>query len=280
MSSVFSCTLLALFGFRYAGLNVYSGSDVTSFLPTVVDFRLAAWEGAIGSFFLGKFSFNPVLWTIRTELFGSVLVLVLVPLVGRLPAWLRYAIYAGLIWQFSNDNLMAFVFGALAADLLLKPPRGLAGLKTGCVPALIFMLGLYLLSRPYYVPYVNLWQPVDLLMPDPTMRKPHAAGAFLLILSVGSVAPVRRLLEGRVAQFLGRLSYSLYLLHFPLLASVGALVLLAMVTHVGYGTALLLAFPVVMAICLALSMVFNRWVDEPAVAFSSRLAGALVRNRA
>ena len=278
-SSLLACGLIAIFGVRYAELNAYSGSNVTTFLPTAVDFRLAAWEGAIGSFFDGKFSYNPVLWTIQAELFGSLLVLVLVPLVGRLPAWVRYAVYATVIWRFASDNMVAFAFGVLASDLLLRQPRVQVVLARKWASALAFVLGLYLLSKPYYIPYVNFWWPVDWLMPDPTMLKPHVTGAFLLILSIASIAPMRSLLEGRTAQFLGRQSYSLYLVHFPLLGTLGALVILPLVARVGYGWALLLAFPLVMALCLALSVVFNRWIDEKAVAFSSWLAGALWRER-
>ena len=64
--------------------------------------------------------------------------------------------------------------------------------------------------------------------------------------------------------FLGRVSYSLYLLHHSVLKSVAPWVL-----ERG-GLALLLA--VVVALSIALSVACHRWVELPAIALGARLA--------
>lgn len=76
--------------------------------------------------------------------------------------------------------------------------------------------------------------------------------------------PAQAVLRTRPALLLGRLSFPIYLLHWPVLMTLGA----------GVFVAALLALAVGGAATLALAEAFERWVDAPAVALSRRLRSA------
>ena len=87
--------------------------------------------------------------------------------------------------------------------------------------------------------------------------------AFVLLLAAGRSGPVRRLLECRLLRILSPLSFGIYLLHWPLLASVSLRLYLALVNRVSYSrifvleavVSTLLVFP-----AAALWTAAGRWI--------------------
>lgn len=107
----------------------------------------------------------------------------------------RYALdfAAGIALFLERERLAAW---------LARLPRGVA-LAAG-------LLGLVVLSLPVYLRLEALAPRLGALL--------FACGATLLVLASDHAAPLRRFLTVRPIAFLGRVSYSIYLLHFLLLA--------------------------------------------------------------
>jgi peptidoglycan/LPS O-acetylase OafA/YrhL len=98
-------------------------------------------------------------------------------------------------------------------------------------------------------------------------------GAVALYFGVVMCPGVWRLLESDPCRHLGRLSFSIYLLHFPILFTLvcAAFVDLHRVFPPAVSTAV--AFALFIALILLAAHLFERWIDRPAIALS-RLAGA------
>ncbi len=90
------------------------------------------------------------------------------------------------------------------------------------------------------------------------------AGAAIIIVSILGSAPLRRWMEKKPLLWLGKQSYSLYLIHVPLV----------MVVAVAFaGRVPVWAVIGIFPITLTLSQVFHRWVELPSVALAQRWTG-------
>jgi peptidoglycan/LPS O-acetylase OafA/YrhL len=83
--------------------------------------------------------------------------------------------------------------------------------------------------------------------------------------------PMRRRLTLPLSIWLGRLSFSVYLLHFPILFTIGATVFVA-AAPLGYLPACLIALIVGGTVTFAAAELFERFVDRRAIAFARRVS--------
>jgi peptidoglycan/LPS O-acetylase OafA/YrhL len=89
---------------------------------------------------------------------------------------------------------------------------------------------------------------------------------WLLVLALSSET-LTGILRSSIPQFLGRISYSLYLIH--------ATVLFALV-HLSFGhMPLLLLFPVYVGLSIGLAVIMHRYAEVPAIDLGRRLASDL-----
>jgi len=231
----------------------------------------------MNSFFLitGSPKLNNPLWTLRWELLFSLLL----PLAfaaaamvrGRVALWvLACAVTTGFGSVWGTPALVygpMFLAGALLAvrrDKVEASRRRIPARRTS--PVLWFLAGLALLSVP---DMVRLAAPVEVRgFVHPFSQGAVLGGACLLVVALVSAGAPARLFSLRPVRFLGRISFSLYLVHMPLL--LGA-VHLAPEHPV---LALLVAIPVIFLV----AWLFCRFVEEPSARLA-RIAGERVSLR-
>ena len=210
-------------------------------------------------------SLIPPLWSLHYELWGSALVLLLV-LAARRGAGLRRAALAGAALLTLGNPLLLFVLGHAAGRWGGGPARpvwAVVGILTGL--ALAEGLGTPLLG-----PVGEALTAAGPFRTYGWFRWWEMLAASLIFLGVLGWPAAQRVLEGRVPQWLGRLSFAVYLLHWPVLQTVGALAFAAGLP-LGRWPAFWLAFAAVLGVTLALAEAFERWVDRPALAWSRAL---------
>jgi peptidoglycan/LPS O-acetylase OafA/YrhL len=100
----------------------------------------------------------------------------------------------------------------------------------------------------------------------------HILGAACLLQAV-IMSPARYWFDHPIFRFLGRISYSLYLIHFTILSSLTCWLVLDLEPVLGYLPAISIAFAVTLPVTLIASYVFARLIDEP----STRLADQFAR---
>ena len=100
----------------------------------------------------------------------------------------------------------------------------------------------------------------------------NAAGALLILLAAENWLPFRRMLLSRPLQFLGHVSFPLYLIHIPLLMSVVSFAALWML---GAGLAywLVVGLSVVLLIVVSLLVASGLFYvsERPAIALATRV---------
>lgn len=94
----------------------------------------------------------------------------------------------------------------------------------------------------------------------------HTAGAVFLVAGVIGSAGASRMLNHRIPVYLGRVSFAIYLLHFPLILSVSFRVAeLGQFMGLDYWAYALLALIALLVVLFPLAEVFYRLVDVPSV---------------
>ena len=92
--------------------------------------------------------------------------------------------------------------------------------------------------------------------------------AILVFASVAHLQMLRRGLETPVLRWFGKISFSLYLTHFPVLFTVVAAAYTVEAAFVPYGASLAVSIVAGIAVSLAIAALFEHWIDRPAIRLS------------
>lgn len=213
-------------------------------------------------------TYNPVLWTMPIEMYGSLLVFATLALAGRLRR--RFLIYMVLaaVFCFTGRIFINFVVGIALCDLFVADRRRARPLTFDAVSGtILILLGLGIASLGADWFQGGAAQLVHALHYDL-----KALGATMVIGVVLFCPFWRRMLERPTLTALGRYSFSLYLLHFPILCSLGCYsFLLARTLGNSITAAGLIASGLVLASTLLASRFCYTWIDRPSIAFAKRI---------
>ncbi|KAH8749855.1 acyltransferase family-domain-containing protein [Hyaloscypha sp. PMI_1271] len=250
--------------------------------------------GLTNAFQIGKYrpEFNKVLWTIPAELKGSVIVYMLMLGLARTRTVVKIPILLGAMIQcaWTSDRLLAlFVAGLLMAevDLLLKHRRIGAEQRWThfftSVQPYTFLFGIYLGSHPNkmdeapgYILICSILRNVFGLdhywMLEEACR---SVGALLVVGSTNYSSILQRPFTTSFTQYLGDVSFSLYLIHFYILEWIAKPLVpysLALFRFLGpdhktlsYGCAVALIFAFVWPFQFLASDLYTRFIDAKAV---------------
>jgi len=226
---------------------------------------------------LSRYSYDVVntLWSLRWEMVFAVLLPLYVLAARRLPGWTAFAaggVAAALsIVGFATADgslsyLPAFFLGTLVAAnldavrasgsaLLARPAGPLLAALAVAISALLLIL--HWLLRPVLTDATT----------ELALTGLATVGATGLVVLAALPTGFARALAAPVSRLLGRISFSLYLVHVPLLASVAFLV-----GQSAWPLAAVLAVP----LSIAVAWLFARVVEHPAHRLARRVGG-LVR---
>jgi peptidoglycan/LPS O-acetylase OafA/YrhL len=223
-------------------------------------------------------SLDTPFWSLHIELYGSLLILILVT-VRAWNAWLHRGAIAASALAFATHPMFLFVLGHLAAPLIARTP----GAKAQRAGAALLLVGCALCAT-------NDWRWVETLRLAIASTELSSAPNFFQFQSqIGAVALffgtvlgkfAWPLLETSVCRFFGRMSFAIYLLHFPILFTIVCVAFLAMSAGLPYGLLVSVAFVIFIALVIPAAMAFERWVDQPSVALSRRIGFFGTRSRA
>lgn len=265
----------ALFAFALMSLGLYHSVDAAAMTSSVwlkgmwnvtPNFFLAVREGLFGAIFRGEVSYNPVFWTMRIEFIGSLLVLAYRCLTlsrrSQVIGAVTYIILTASLAPGEWVAYLAFLLGTHLNDVQASRRRG--------VLYLLALIGLYLggIDSSWLYGWLGY---IPVAVPD---RNGVFAvlGAAMLVYAVKS-GVFSGLLRSGPVQFLGRISYSLYLVHLPIILSVACGSYLWFVVDQGFGrlAATAMAFAIALPTTIVAAIIFTRLVDEPCIKLSRRI---------
>lgn len=234
---------------------------------------------------------DPVLWTIRIEFAGSVLVFLLALALPagrlRLAAALVIGVALALVppdWPaqmplgWIGNYCALFALGVALFELLRLDQQRSASRNTEWRDALGFtLLTLGLVLYPLFGLRVY-----DMAATPPVIGGHPILGgsqlrAVLVVTGVLLSPTLQRFLGSATSDFLGRVSFGLYLLHMPLIWSVGGLAYFALSDLLGHWPAALMASMVVILLSLTMAALFHQWVEQPSMRVSAYAAAVAAK---
>ena len=237
----------------------------------------AIWQGLVPVYTTGDVWFDPPLWTMRIELFCSMASYLTAPLLFAVRRWDLRLVLALLGMVLSGVNYPAtyftdFLFGTLLA---MAYAEGRFPRLNNAQAALLGLLALYLFSFTYEQALL-IHAPLKAIIPhgDTSHYVWDIATGLTMLVLLGHERAARAC-SGAWAEWAGRLSFPVYVLHVPLLLSVGALTFLAL--HGTLGQALAASLAGLLSVSLAVAgAVPLFWADKAWTKLVNRAASALL----
>ncbi|MEP7452202.1 acyltransferase [Phyllobacterium sp. SB3] len=227
-------------------------------------------EGLVDSFLYGKGNYNYVLWTMRIEFFGSILVfancLLLKGIRFRSAAYLIQAVVGIYMLKAEEWFYICFFAGMVIADyrnLVVRWPVSVAMLVVA-----VYLGGFHNTSLSY----------AFLGRSGSTGNFCYTVSACLFLFAALNNNIVIRTLSTKLSDFLGSISFMLYLTHSVVLSSIGMISFLNLHPVLGYGTAGLVSSIVTVTVSIAVAFMF-RPVDRFAIELSRQFGLALMSKR-
>ncbi|KAK8252748.1 acyltransferase [Phyllosticta capitalensis] len=204
--------------------------------------------------------YDPHVWTIPLEFRASMVLFLTLVCLARAKTFWRLSLIAALIVfcnRWNRFEIVLFLSGTLIAevDLITRAWEAPAGTPPPALPSnsaeaesvtwferwsrervymnmVIFVAGLYALSFPdefgAYTPgfmYLATWIPENFRNSLVYYRFWHSIGAILAMYAINNTPVLRRPFQTPFAQYLGKISYAFYLVHGPILHSLGYIVM-------------------------------------------------------
>jgi peptidoglycan/LPS O-acetylase OafA/YrhL len=216
-------------------------------------------------------SYVTPLWTLSIEFYGSVLILI----IARSKSWAFFSIAALLL---SRTYLLCFLVGHFAARMDLGNRRLLVATPVATAVAVV---GLAVCMTSHFwspEPVVTFctWS-TRVLPPCPFGKADYLMrvyGASLFTIGVMQCTPMRVFLGRKRLNVVGRLSFPIYLTHWPIIFGIGSFSLLLLMPLVGVLPARVLALFISIFLTIAAAVYF-----EPIDQIALRVSRAWRRQR-
>jgi peptidoglycan/LPS O-acetylase OafA/YrhL len=241
------------------------------------DLPLAAFQAVFDVYARNRHWWNTSLWTLQIELWGSLALFAVYIVTRRWPAPRSWRLLAAVMvgWLAWRSDYAGFAIGAALFEVQPDIARfaNANRILAWVVGPLLLTAALLLGGAPIYgtvwSPYIPILSWLAAYTSDPIIAL-HRLGGALMVASVLVWIPLQRLLATRVVNYLGRVSFMLYLCHVSLICSLGAWLVLRLSPLVGYEVACLLALPIFMAVVLVVAGLGTHWLDAPCIRLAHR----------
>lgn len=240
--------------------NIFWFSNLWSMQP---DLWVALKEGLYSSLFnAGTLPYNPVLWTMFIEFIGSMVVFSILAIFGSFPK--RFFVYAILIILLNTYYIPAFIIGLALCDYHHSPKKREI---SKIVLLLLFIIALYFCSYQR-LEEKSIWSPLDFIS---LIDKSYLfiIGSSILFFVILNSTLLKRFFSLPVLQFLGKISFSLYLIHLLLIGSLACYLFDWLVTfHLGYHICFVATFILSLTATFTISYLVYKYVDRPGIQLS------------
>ena len=221
----------------------------------------AVMDGTIMVFF-GQTQFNSAFWTMKFEFLGSIFAFLSAgALVSRWPKIVSWGVVCLLAAFAARIHGLCAICVVTVCLAHVYDPRYFK--INGSVAFILIVVGLVLGS--FFAP-VGAWSFSALADLPP----PYSELAKWAILGVGATlvfaavrwSPLRDIMTGRGARFLGAISYPFYAIHVPLIGSMACLIYLHDFTVTGVVLASVATLLTILGIARILAVVDQAWVSK------------------
>lgn len=233
----------------------------------------AIYEGTLGSFLFAESSVNWVLWTMQVELFGSFLLFFLLYIrsFNSFIFFVLIFLFSFSFHLFASQDLYLGLISFILGSLIFLYGRVI---PSGIIAILMLTLGLYL-AGAHNTSMAYHW--IFKVLDNKTYDYCNFISGFLIVYSILMSPLLSKALDRPVFVYLGKLSFSIYLLHLMILYLICLPVFNLFIAYgLNYDSAVILASLICLLAILACSDVYSRYIDRFAIYVSNQLSKYLV----
>lgn len=217
-------------------------------------------SGALGIFTEGHSYFNNPLWTMTIEFIGSFVVFITLLVAGK--SRYRWLAYILLFVLTAGTWYMGFLAGMILADIYSRrstTQRYVPAFVTVILAAAAIFFGGYPASDHVGQPY-SFFSPVEIFqIPS------YVIGAVALVTIALWSRTGKRILGSKYISRLGKYTFSMYLVHIPILYTLTYYIFLKLHMSYSYSISAIVALAVsVPAIAIA-TYLFEKYIDMPSI---------------
>lgn len=281
-------TVLLGAGIWASGINNnVAVSEITSSKPYFAsewkgDFSLiSASKHIFGHLFSSARVYNNPLWTIDTELKGSILIFAFLLLFGNAKFRLLYMTF--LIIFFRNNEYQDFFFGMMAADAMKHGHLSLLHKFKKVLLYLLVIPAIYFFSYPTFTDVNTLATTWYAILPEFYFLGGSgycgypALGAFLIFALVCISQRLQLILQNKIFVYVGTISYSIYAVHFLVLGTFSSWLFPSQLKFLGYTEAFLSTFVISLVLIIIFAHFVTKYVDIPTTRISTWLGRQVVK---
>jgi len=263
-----------LIAYMFIKLNLYQGSAArlitqSSALPAEwvhnPNLIQALHEGLAGIFLQGPVdNYNSVLWTMKYEFIGSFIIFAFLMLFGKSSK--RWLIHAVLVAALYSTWYLGLVLGMILADLFVHRRVVFENFKQGYYYLLLgsgIVMGAYPGATSAGTMYDHLnfqW-----LTYEQNQAIYTIFGAVCVVVAVLNIKFLKLFMASKVMSKIGSYTYSLYLVHQPLVYIVGVGLFMVLSRHFGYNRSVFLSFGLTIPVVILATLLFYRIIELPSM---------------
>jgi len=257
-------------------LQVLFGCEILTFTNIIQ-------QGVFNAFFTGGTVYDHVLWTMRYELYGSFLVFIFLLVLGL--NRYRFIVYGLLAIMFCYSYYVAFIIGMVLSDITTKEVYKIKFRANFFLKVFLFIVAIITASYPMGVKNpAGLYSLITFTTQPLSAQIYHMLSATIILFFVLTDLKIQRILEGKIPNFLGKISFSLYLLH-PIIIITASCFLVKAFRKINTVYPVNIAFvcSISIPIMLAASWLFYKYIDTKSMklanVFAEYILGKLSRSK-
>jgi len=232
----------------------------------------AVKEAVWGCFVTGANGYNGPIWFIQYEFWGCLLVAAILAVTGKEKA--RYLVYIIASVILIRTDFLGMILSVVVADLIYTKRSYIEIFtKQRWLMYCLFVGGFFFATYPSYGD--NLQGSIYGIFPPKVLFYYNVAIPTMLF-AIYHLEPIQRFLNAKIWTTFNRISYSFYLVHFPILCTVSASFFCAMYGKMNYHVLVAMNYLLTMWASGCVAYLLTKLVDRPGQKIAEKITNRLV----
>lgn len=229
-------------------------------------FLNALYEGTVGAFIFGESSLNFVLWTMQVELLASLGLFALLYAYNNSSKYIFFTLSLIIPFLFAPISVKLFLgmFSFIGGMYLYLYGKKIPTFLT--IPSLIlglYFAGIHLTSASYSM--------ITSVLGKNSYQLLNFMSGFLIVFGVLFNERVSNLLDNKALVLLGKLSFSIYLIHVICLYAISIPLFNILNEYLGYNLAAILASIFSIVLMLLFANYYSKYVDDLSIKVANKI---------
>jgi peptidoglycan/LPS O-acetylase OafA/YrhL len=231
-------------------------------------------EAFFTSFFGQATEYNNLLWIIKFEFLGSLMIYALLYVTGK---WkYRDFLYIILITLCIRNDYVCILIGMLMCDMMQNKSEWIEKIcKNKYVLLMSMIFGMFLVTYPAMG--VNLEHTIYRILGVPRVIIFYDVGTALLFWVLLNSRALQKIFNTRGLNFLGKYSFGIYLVHFPIIATFSSWFLVELNRKMNYNLIILFDFVLTVPLVLFLAIIFTKYIEPLGLKLADFVSDRVIR---